>query len=118
MEKQATKDIVPPGSDWVHKDSLPKPEKPPAPDTLNIRVMEALTQAQKAFYQKDYEKAIKLAENSLTVQETPEAYALLGSIHYVNKHRKKAIKNWNRALDMNPNMESVKKILAKLKETP
>jgi hypothetical protein len=117
-QNQASKDTVPPGSDWVHKDSLPKPQKPASPDTLNIRVMEALTLAQKAFYKKDYEKAIKLAENSLTVQETPEAYALLGSIHYVNKHRKKAIKNWNRALDMNPNMESVKKILAKLKETP
>jgi lipopolysaccharide biosynthesis regulator YciM len=117
-QKQASKDIVPPGSDWVHKDSLPNAPKPASPDTLNIRVMEALTQAQKAFYKKDYEKAIKLAEKSLTVQETPEAYALLGSIHYVNKHRKKAIKNWNRALDMNPNMESVKKILAKLKGTP
>jgi len=77
------------------------------------RLLAKIRQAQKSFYNREYDRAALLTREALQIRETAEGYALLGSVEYMRQNTPQAIYNWKRALDLNPDMESVREWLRK-----
>lgn len=68
--------------------------------------------AQKSFYSKNYELALKEVEDAQSISETAIGYALKGSILYKMGKIEGAIYNWKKALQLNPQMSEVEEILS------
>lgn len=68
--------------------------------------------AQKSFYNKNYELALKEVEDAQSISETAIGYALKGSILYKMGKIEGAIYNWKKALQLNPQMSEVEEILS------
>ena len=79
-------------------------------------ILSDLNRAQSYFYDGDYPRALQEIKKSIQKKPTASAYALGGSIFYVNGEIDKAIKAWETALELNPGMTEVQKILREVKK--
>lgn len=60
--------------------------------------------AQDLFYIGDYKKSLEFVDKTLEIQETADAYALKGTIFFMLENITAARANWNRAVQMDPNI--------------
>jgi tetratricopeptide (TPR) repeat protein len=60
--------------------------------------------AQDLFYIGDYKKSLEFVDKTLELQETADAYALKGTIFFMLENITAARANWNRAVQMDPNI--------------
>lgn len=60
--------------------------------------------AQDLFYLGEYRQALEEVDKTLYIQETADAYALKGTIFFMLENITAARANWNRAVQMNPNI--------------
>ena len=95
----------------VFSDILNKQDK-----DVTDEILAALNLAQSHFYRGEYSEALQVIQESIKKKPTASAYALGGSIYYVNKELEKAIEAWEIALQINPNMTEIKSILAQVKQ--
>ncbi|MFH1416430.1 MAG: tetratricopeptide repeat protein [Elusimicrobiota bacterium] len=79
--------------------------------------MKELHKAQKLFYAKRYDAALKRVGKSLASHETALAYALEGSILITMGDRDSAIEAWKTALELDPELDEVEEALDKYKRS-
>ncbi len=79
-------------------------------------ILSDLNRAQSYFYEGDYPRALQEVKKSIHKKPTASAYALGGSIFYMNGETDKAIRAWETALKMNPEMTDVKNILRQVEK--
>ena len=84
-------------------------------DNLTDEILADLNTAQSHFYRGEYTEALQVLQESIKKKPTASAYALGGSIYYVNGDLDKAIEAWEIALQINPQMTEIKNILAQVK---
>ena len=60
--------------------------------------------AQDLFYIGDYKKSLEFVDKTLEIQETADAYAFKGTIFFMLENITAARANWNRAVQMDPNI--------------
>lgn len=82
---------------------------------INIEqsVVDDLYTAQKLYYAKQYYKALTAVQRSLMKQPTALGFAMQGSIYFTLGQRDLAIRSWEAALRLNPDMEEVQTALNK-----
>ena len=80
-------------------------------DKVTERLLKLIHQAQSAFYDKEYEKCYELLEQSLKIKKTAEAYAMMGSLNYVQNRSGIAIQYWKESLKINPDQPDIKKAI-------
>ena len=97
-----------PPSDSLKRDIQ---EGPMLSDHLTDEIMEDINLAQRLFYQKRYEDALRVLRASLKKRETATAYALGGSIYYVNGDLAGAVRAWENALKINPELDKVRSLI-------
>ncbi len=85
------------------------------PKELEVSVLANIRRAQEFFYKNQYDEALNAVNKSLQIQPTSEGYALMGSIYYMMEEIPWAIHNWKNALDLNPDMVEIQKMLEKIK---
>lgn len=85
------------------------------PDDLTDEIIRDINLAQKLFYQKQYDEALKILQASLQKKKTATAYALGGSIYFVNGDIEEAVNAWENALKINPNLEEVRQLIMRYK---
>mgnify|MGYP000968119074 CR=1 FL=1 len=95
------------------QEGMKSPEKLD-PAKANDKVLAQIRKAQEFFYKNQYEDALDAVNKSLQIQPTAEGYALMGSIYYMMAENEWAIHNWRNALDMNPDMVEIQKMLEKI----
>ncbi|MDW8055155.1 MAG: tetratricopeptide repeat protein [Elusimicrobiota bacterium] len=76
-------------------------------------VLDDLFTAQRLFYKKRYTEALKVVQRSLAKQETAIGYSIEGSLYFVIGDIDAAVSSWNKALELDPNMEDVREALYK-----
>lgn len=74
-------------------------------------VLDDLFTAQKLFYKKRYTEALRTVQRSLAKQETAVGYSIEGSLYFVLGDIDAAVASWNRALELDPNMDDVREAL-------
>jgi tetratricopeptide (TPR) repeat protein len=67
-------------------------------------VLSKFRQAQDLFYLEEYTEALRLLNETLEIAETADAYALKGTIHFMMGNRNATRQNWNRAVQINPDL--------------
>lgn len=67
-------------------------------------VLSKFRQAQDLFYLDEYTEALRLLNETLEIAETADAYALKGTIHFMMGNRNATRQNWNRAVQINPDL--------------
>jgi tetratricopeptide (TPR) repeat protein len=82
---------------------------------LTDDIIRDISDAQKLFYQQRYDDAINVLKASLQKKPTATAYALGGSIYYVNGDIVQAVRAWESALKLNPEMDEVRDLLVRYK---
>lgn len=87
-----------------------------ADEHLTDEIMRDINLAQRLFYARKYEEALRTLKASLQKKRTATAYALGGSIYYVNGDIDAAVHAWENALEINPNLEDVKQLVMQYKE--
>lgn len=60
--------------------------------------------AQDLFYLGEYRQSLEFIDKTLEIQETADAYALKGTIFFMLENITAARANWNRAVQMDPNI--------------
>ncbi|MDA1126977.1 MAG: hypothetical protein O3C06_08505, partial [Bacteroidetes bacterium] len=60
--------------------------------------------AQDLFYLGEYRQSLGFIDKTLEIQETADAYALKGTIFFMLENITAARANWNRAVQMDPNI--------------
>jgi len=60
--------------------------------------------AQDLFYLEEYRQSLDFIDKTLGIQETADAYALKGTIFFMLENITAARANWNRAVQMDPNI--------------
>jgi len=89
-----------------------KQQQPGQSETIGTRdVLDGIYRAQKYYYDKRYNDALKAVQNSLLAKETALGYALEGSIYYTLGDINAAVRSWRSALRLNPDMEDVRAAL-------
>ncbi len=68
------------------------------------RTLRLIIQAQTAFYNRDIDRALSLVNESLSLFETAQGYALKGSLYYLKGDKVEAQKNWDLAVEFNPDI--------------
>lgn len=86
-------------------------------ENLTNEILRDITLAQKLFYEKRYEDALEVLQASLQKQETATAYALGGSIYYVNGDIANAVRAWENALKINPDLDNVRELVMRYKKS-
>lgn len=87
-----------------------------ADEHLTDEIMRDINLAQRLFYARKYEEALRTLKASLQKKRTATAYALGGSIYYVNGDIEAAVNAWENALEINPNLEDVRQLVMQYKE--
>ncbi len=117
----------------MHGDSLltgdPRPESADSLDTqldaedfrfadenLTDDIIRDINLAQKLFYQRKYEQALQVLNESLQKQETASAFALGGSIYFVNGEVDEAVRAWENALQINPQLDEIRQLVLRFKK--
>lgn len=85
-------------------------------EDLTDEIVQDINEAQRLFYQKEYEQALKVLQASLEKRKSATAYALGGSIYYVNGDIEDAVNAWENALKINPDLPDVKELVARYKQ--
>lgn len=70
-----------------------------------------IQKAQERVYKKDYDSAKDYLSQSLKILPTPEAFALMGTISYVQQNKLGAKYYWQKSLELDANQTKVKKAL-------
>ncbi len=111
--------------------ALTRNRMPAPPDSLNEKIyplkdesLQDLTDeivrdinlAQQLFYQRRYEEALRILNQSLRKKPTAAAYALGGSIYFVNGDIEQAVRAWENALKIDPGLDDVKRLVARYKK--
>ncbi len=99
----------------IPKSEVEKSMQKMKPKELEVSVLANIRRAQEFFYKNQYDEALNAVNKSLQIQPTSEGYALMGSIYYMMEEIPWAIHNWKNALDLNPDMEEIQKMLEKIK---
>lgn len=73
-----------------------------------------IQKAQERVYKKDYDAAKDYLTQSLKILPSPDAYALMGTINFVNQNKLGAKYYWQKSLELDPNQTKVKKALESL----
>ena len=102
-------------SDPIPKSDVEKSMQNLKPKELEVSVLANIRRAQEFFYKNQYDEALNAVNKSLQIQPTSEGYALMGSIYYMMEEIPWAIHNWKNALDLNPDMIEIQKMLEKIK---
>ena len=82
---------------------------------ITDEILAYLTEAQSLFYQGQYHEALTVLQKSIEKKPTASAYAIGGSIYYVNGDTPKAVQAWEMALKLNPDMPEIKEMIASLR---
>ncbi len=82
-------------------------------EDLTDEIIRDINLAQKMFYERKYTDALNVLKGSLEKKKTATAYALGGSIYYVNGDVKAAVNAWENALKINPNLDEVKNLVSR-----
>ncbi|MBD3289399.1 hypothetical protein GF337_11405 [candidate division KSB1 bacterium] len=93
-----------------------EPESPVVDKNLTDDILSDLNRAQSYFYEGDYSNAMREVKKSIKKKPTASAYALGGSIFYMNGETDRAIDAWETALEINPAMKEVENILRQVKK--
>lgn len=95
----------------------PIPEQPEKPvDERGLsQANELLFEAQKLYYRGRYREGLRKVESSLHIQQTGLGYALKGSFLFVVEDFNGAEEAWERALEINPDLEDVRDALRRLR---
>jgi tetratricopeptide (TPR) repeat protein len=96
----------------VTNDSIQK--KTSLDPELQKNLVELNQLAQEAFYKKNYQEAEKIMQKSIDLHPTAQAYALLGSIAFMQEHSERAKMYWMRSLELNPSQPIINESLLKL----
>ncbi len=83
---------------------------------LTDEIVRDINLAQQLFYQRRYEEALRILNQSLQKKPTAAAYALGGSIYFVNGDVEQAVRAWENALKINPGLDDVKRLVARYKK--
>ncbi len=67
-------------------------------------LLSSYRKAQDLFYLGEYRDALDEIQKTLDIQETADAYALKGTIFFMMENPTAAQANWNRAVQMDPNI--------------
>lgn len=67
-------------------------------------VLSKFRNAQDLFYLEEYTEALRLLNETLEIAETADAYALKGTIHFMMGNKNATRENWNRAVQLNPDL--------------
>jgi len=94
-------------------EKLTSTEGPQSSETLTDEIIQDINLAQKLFYERKYEEALRILRASLDKKPTATAYALGGSIYYVNGDIDAAVNAWQNALEINPNLNQVRKLVTR-----
>lgn len=99
----------------------PEPEAEPGiqPEDVDMQArMETtrhLLQARDAYFQNDFDSAIDSIRKALEINPySSQGYEMLGSIYYRLNWTSMAVENWQRALELDPENENLRKYLYKL----
>lgn len=67
-------------------------------------LLSSYRKAQDLFYLGEYRQALEEVDKTIEIQETADAYALKGTIFFMLENITAARANWNRAVQMDPNI--------------
>jgi len=85
-------------------------------EDLTDEIIQDINLAQRLFYQKQYEEALRVLQASLQKKKSATAYALGGSIYYVNGDIDEAVNAWENALRINPDLPDVRELVNQYKQ--
>ena len=85
-------------------------------DDLTDDIIQDINLAQKLFYEKHFDQALKVLQASLEKKKTATAYSLGGSIYFVSGEINEAVKAWENALKIDPDLEKVRELVGRYKE--
>ncbi|MBO6621481.1 MAG: hypothetical protein JJ892_01355 [Balneola sp.] len=68
------------------------------------QTLRLIIQAQLAFYNRNIDQALTLVNESLSLFETAQGYALKGSLNYLKGNKVEAQKSWDLAVEFNPDI--------------
>lgn len=85
-------------------------------ENLTDDIIRDINMAQKFFYEKRYEQALTVLKTSLEKKPTATAYSLGGSIYFVNGEIGEAVKAWENALKIDPDLNEVRELVNRYKE--
>lgn len=85
-------------------------------EDLTDEIIRDINLAQRLFYQKQYEDALRVLQASLEKKKSATAYALGGSIYYVNGDIEDAVQAWENALKINPDLPEVRDLVNRFKK--
>ena len=86
-------------------------------EDLTDDIIREIQLAQQLFYDKDFEGALKVLNQSIAKKPTASAYALGGSIHFFNGEMDQAVQAWESALNINPQIPEIADLVRKYKKT-
>lgn len=85
-------------------------------EDLTDDIIQDINLAQKLFYEKHFDQALKVLQASLEKKKTATAYSLGGSIYFVSGEIDEAVKAWENALKIDPDLEEVRELVGRYKE--
>jgi tetratricopeptide (TPR) repeat protein len=98
-------------------DQLSPPQKDRGGEMLTDEIIRDINLAQKLFYERRYSEALNVLQASLQRKKTATAYALGGSIYFVNGEMASAVQAWENAIQINPNLEDVRQLIMRYKDS-
>ena len=85
-------------------------------EDLTDDIIQDINLAQKLFYKKHFDQALKVLQASLEKKKTATAYSLGGSIYFVSGEIDAAVRAWENALKIDPDLEQVRELVGRYKE--
>ena len=85
-------------------------------EDLTDDIIQDINLAQKLFYKKHFDQALKVLQASLEKKKTATAYSLGGSIYFVSGEIDAAVRAWENALKIDPDLEDVRELVGRYKE--
>ena len=85
-------------------------------EDLTDDIIQDINLAQRLFYEKHFEQALKVLQASLEKKKTATAYSLGGSIYFVSGEIDAAVRAWENALKIDPDLEEVRQLVGRYKE--
>ena len=85
-------------------------------EDLTDDIIQDINLAQKLFYEKHFSQALKVLQASLEKKKTATAYSLGGSIYFVSGEIDEAVRAWENALKIDPDLEQVRELVGRYKE--
>lgn len=86
-------------------------------ELLTDEIIRDIHLAQRLFYERRYDEALSVLQSSLQRKKTATAYALGGSIYFVNGEIESAVQAWENALRINPNLDDVRQLIMRYKNS-